>query len=337
MKEAMFYSTDPSGEVQCSLCHQSCKIKEGRKGLCGVRENRGGKLYTLVYGNLIAENIDPVEKKPLFHFLPGSTTYSIGTVGCNFLCKHCQNADISQYPQKEGGRMLGTTRTPRQVVDGAKNTGCSAIAYTYTEPTIFYEFAYDTCRVAQNEGLRNIFVSNGYMGGEAADQIIPHLDGINVDLKSFNDKTYRTVCGARLKPVLENIRRMKEQGVWVEVTTLIIPGVNDDEGEFRDIARFIADVSAEIPWHVSQFFPAYKMQAYESTPPETIHKARRIGMEEGLRYVYEGNLRGQGEENTYCPRCQTTLVERSGLRLITNRVTDGKCPDCSAHIEGVWV
>jgi len=336
MKEAMFYTTGPSDEVHCALCHHTCKIKERKRGLCGVRQNEGGKLYTLVYGNLIAENIDPVEKKPLFHFLPGSKTFSIGTVGCNFFCKHCQNADISQYPQKHHGEIPGNARTPDQVVDVAESKRCRSIAYTYTEPTIFYEFAYDTGRTAHDDALRNIFVSNGYMAAEPARQIAPYLDAINIDLKSFSDQTYRSICGARLQPVLDNIQLMKDLGVWVEVTTLIIPTVNDSASELREIARFIKGVDVEIPWHVSQFFPAYKMDGYGPTPPETIHTARQIGADEGLHYIYEGNLHGQGEEHTYCPHCKAVLIERSGHVLVQNRLREGRCPDCSTPVAGVW-
>lgn len=336
MKEAMFYTELSDNEVQCNLCRQACKIKEGRRGLCGVRQNDEGKLYTLVYGNLVAEHIDPVEKKPLYHFLPGSKTFSIGTVGCNFFCKHCQNADISQYPQTYDGRILGEKRTAKQVVEAAKRSGCHSIAYTYTEPTIFYEFAYDTSRAAREEGLRNVFVSNGYMGTEAARRIAPFLDAINIDLKCFDDHTYRKICGARLKPVLENIELMKELGVWVEITTLVIPTVNDAEDELRDIARFIKDVGKDVPWHVSQFFPTHKMKDKAVTPTDTIHTARRIGLAEGLHFVYEGNLGGQGEENTYCYQCEALAIERSGHRLIKNRLIENRCPDCSTPMDGIW-
>jgi pyruvate formate lyase activating enzyme len=218
MNEAMLYGELAGNEVGCNLCNHRCKIKEGRRGICGVRENRGGKLYSLVYGKIIAEHIDPIEKKPLFNFLPGSMAFSIGTVGCNFRCKHCQNFDISQYPHEHGGGIIGHDRTPDQIVTAAKAAGCETIAYTYNEPTIFYEFAYDTAVLAQKEGIKNVFVSNGYMSSEAARQIAPYLDAINIDLKAFTDKFYKDVCGARLNPVLETILLMKELDVWVEVT-----------------------------------------------------------------------------------------------------------------------
>ena len=206
MKEAMFYTSLPEGEIRCTLCNHRCKIKEGKRGICGVRENQGGKLYSLVYGKIVAEHIDPIEKKPLFNFLPGSRAFSIGTVGCNFQCKHCQNFHISQYPHGHRGEVIGQDRTPEEIVAAAKAAGCETIAYTYTEPTIFYEFAYDTALLAQKEGIRNVFISNGYMSGEAVRHIAPYLDAINIDLKAYNDRSYKDLCGARLKPVLKTIQ-----------------------------------------------------------------------------------------------------------------------------------
>ena len=333
--EAMFYESMEKNGVRCNLCHHQCKIKESKRGICGVRENRGGKLYSLVYGKIIAEHVDPIEKKPLFNFLPGSKAFSIGTVGCNFHCKHCQNFDISQYPHNHGREIVGQDRTPEQIVASAKVAGCETIAYTYTEPTIFYEFAYDTALLARQEGIKTIFVSNGYMSNEAAYKIAPYLDAINIDLKAFTDMFYRDVCGARLNPVLETIRLMKELNVWVEVTTLIIPGLNDGEQELRDIARFVKSVGAEIPWHVSQFYPIYKLADLPRTPVSTLRRARKIGMEEGLRYVYEGNVPGEGGENTYCYSCGSMLIKRYGLTLLENHLEDGKCPECQTKIDGV--
>ncbi len=335
MKEAMFYDPLAEGELRCNLCHHRCKIKEGKRGICGVRENRDGKFYSRVYGKIVAEHIDPIEKKPLFHFLPGSRAFSIGTVGCNFHCKHCQNFDISQYPHEHRGEIIGQDRTPEEIVMAAKASGCETIAYTYNEPTIFYEFAYDTALLAQKEGIKNVFVSNGYMSSEAAREIAPYLDAINIDLKTFNDKSYKAVCGARLKPVLKTIQLMKELGIWVEVTTLIIPGINDGEDELRKIARFVKGVGPEVPWHVTQFYPAYRFLDKPPTPVATLRRAREIGTEEGLRYVYEGNVPGEGGENTYCYACGAILIERYGLTLRRNRLQNGKCPECGTSIDGV--
>jgi pyruvate formate lyase activating enzyme len=335
MKEAMFYEAMTENRVRCNLCYHRCKVKERKRGICGVRENRGGKLYSLVYGKIIAEHIDPIEKKPLFNFLPGSMAFSIGTVGCNFRCKHCQNSDISQYPHEHGGEIIGQKRTPDQIVTAAKAAGCETIAYTYTEPTIFYEFAYDTAVLARKEEIKNVFVSNGHISAEAARQIAPYLDAINVDLKAFTDKFYKEVCGARLNPVLETIRLMKAFDVWVEVTTLIIPGLNDGEQELRDIARFVKGVGQEIPWHVSRFYPAYQLLDRPLTPADTLRRAREIGMDEGLRYVYEGNVPGAGSGNTHCYACGALLIERYGPTLIQNRLRNGKCPGCGARIDGL--
>jgi pyruvate formate lyase activating enzyme len=335
MKEAMFCTSLAEGAVRCNLCNHRCKIKEGKRGICGVRENRGGRLYSAVYGKIVAEHIDPIEKKPLFHFLPGSRAFSIGTVGCNFHCKHCQNFDISQHPQEHKGEIIGQDRTPEEIVMAAKASGCETIAYTYNEPTIFYEFAYDTALLAHKEGIKNVFVSNGYMSSDAERHIAPYLDAINVDVKAFSDRSYKEVCGARLNPVLKTIQLMKELGIWVEVTTLIIPGINDGEDELRNIARFVEGVGCEVPWHVSQFYPAYKLMDRSLTPVATLRRAREIGIEEGLRYVYEGNVPGEGGENTHCYACGAILIERYGLTLTRNRLQDGKCPECGASIDGV--
>jgi pyruvate formate lyase activating enzyme len=335
MKEAMFYEAMSENRVRCNLCSHCCKIDEGKRGICGVREDRNGALYSLVYGKIIAEHVDAIEKKPLFHFLPGSRALSIGTVGCNFHCKHCQNSDISQYPHEHRGEIIGQHRTPAQIVASAKAAGCETIAYTYTEPTIFYELAHDTAVLAQKERIKNVFVSNGYMSPEAAREIGPYLDGINVDIKSFTNNFYKEICGARLKPVLETVQLMKELGVWVEITTLIIPGLNDGDQELRDIARFLKDIGPDIPWHVTQFYPTYKLLDRPWTPVATLRRARDIGMEEGLHYVYVGNVPGEGGENTHCYACRALLIERNGLKLMGNRLQDGKCPECGTGIDGV--
>lgn len=335
MHEAMFYQAGKDGEVNCGLCSHYCRIKEGKRGLCGVRENHGGKLYSLVYGRLVAEHVDPIEKKPLFQFLPGSRSYSISTVGCNFKCLHCQNYDISQYPHLHEGSIGGKERTPVSVVDDAIQTGCASISYTYVEPTIFYEFAHACAKLAHERQLKNVFVSNGYMTPEVTHHLSSVLDAINIDIKAFTDDFYRKVCKARLQPVLDNVRLMHELGVWVEVTTLLIPGLNDSPEELREIAKFIKDVDPGIPWHVSAFHPTYKMLDRNSTPVETLNIARKIGLEEGLHYVYEGNIPGRGGENTYCPSCGKELISRYGFSIRENRISDGCCSDCGRKIEGI--
>ncbi|MDZ7641390.1 MAG: AmmeMemoRadiSam system radical SAM enzyme [Desulfurivibrio sp.] len=336
MREAMFYQPEKDATVQCRLCSHFCRIKEGRRGLCGVRENRGGKLYSLVYGRLIAENHDPIEKKPLFHFLPGSHSYSIATVGCNFKCQHCQNFQISQYPHLYRGEIAGRQRTPEEVVDAAERTGCQSISYTYVEPTIFYEFAYDCSVLAQARGIKNVWVSNGYMTEEVVRHLATVLDGINVDLKAFTDDFYRRVCKAHLQPVLDNIRLLHELGVWLEVTTLIIPGLNDSADELQKIAGFIKDIDPGIPWHVTAFSPTHEMLDRPPTPVSSLRQARDIGLAAGLRFVYEGNIPGEGGENTYCPACNKLLVKRHGFSIGDNHLAAGTCPACQEKIQGVW-
>ncbi|ADH85929.1 AmmeMemoRadiSam system radical SAM enzyme [Desulfurivibrio alkaliphilus] len=336
MREAMFYQLEKEGILNCHLCNHNCRIKDGRRGLCGVRENRGGKLYSLVYGRLVAENFDPIEKKPLFHFLPGSRSYSISTVGCNFRCRHCQNYEISQYPHRHHGEIAGQERTAAEVVEAAAASGCQSVSYTYVEPTIFYEFAYDCAVLANQRGIKNVFVSNGYMGQEVGRHLAGVLDGINIDLKSFDDRFYRQVCQARLQPVLDNIRRLHELGVWVEVTTLLIPGLNDSDEELRDIANFIKETDPGIPWHVTAFYPTHEMLDRPPTPAATLRRAREIGLKNGLRFVYEGNIPGSGGENTYCPACQKLLIERHGFSIRANHLAAGTCPACGEKISGVW-
>jgi len=336
MHEALFYQrTGPDGVI-CGLCHHRCPIAAGKRGRCGVRENRDGQLVSLVYGRLVSQHIDPIEKKPLFHFLPGSRSLSIATVGCNFQCLHCQNYQISQYPYLHDGEITGTVCSPQFVVDEAVRSDCASISYTYVEPTIFYEFAYDCARLAREQGIKNVFVSNGYMTPEATRQIAPFLDGINIDLKAFSEGFYQKVCKARLEPVLENIRLLHELGVWVEVTTLIIPGLNDSEDELRSIARFLKGVSTDMPWHVSGFHPTYKMLDRPATPVSTLLKAREIGLAEGLRFVYMGNVVGSGGEDTRCPGCGALLIHRLGFSSQPVAMAAGHCGTCSLPIAGVW-
>jgi len=335
MKEAMFYEKTEEKKVRCFLCAHHCLIKDGKRGICYVRKNIDGTLYTLVYGRVVSMNVDPIEKKPLFHFLPESTSFSIATVGCNFHCAHCQNYGIAQYPKEHGGDIPGESVTPEAIVEAAMKYKCKSISYTYTEPTIFFEFAYDCARLAHEKGIKNVFVSNGYTSPEATKVIAPYLDGNNIDLKG-NDDFYKKICGARLGPVRETIRLMKELGVWVEVTTLIIPDYNDSEDDLREIAEFIKSVDPFIPWHVTQFYPTYKLTDKPRTPIKTLRKAREIGFETGLKYVYEGNVPGEGGENTYCPDCKGLLIKRFGFSIIESKIKDGRCSECGGEIKGVW-
>jgi len=322
--------------VECYLCGHNCRIKKGKRGLCLVRENRDGVLYSLNYGKLISRNIDPIEKKPLFHLLPGSLSYSIATVGCNFRCKHCQNYDISQYPRLHSGAIIGNDATPEEIVTSALEYGCQSISYTYIEPTIFFEFAYECAQLAHEKEIKNVFVSNGYTSPEATRKIAPLLDGNNIDLKAFTDKFYREVCGAKLGPVLDTITLMKELGVWVEVTTLVIPGWNDSDSELQEIARFIKGVDPEMPWHVTRFHPTFKMTDRGATPVSTLHRARQIGLAEGLKYVFVGNIPGEDGENTICPQCGETVLERMGFTMVSQNLAGGKCGNCGQAIAGVF-
>jgi pyruvate formate lyase activating enzyme len=317
MKEAMFYEKLDDNLVNCNLCSHRCrKIADSKRGVCGVRENRDGTLYSLVYGKAVARSVDPIEKKPLFQFLPGSRAYSIATVGCNFRCDNCQNYDISQLP-KVRGTIVGEDVQPEEIVLAAKLSKCESIAYTYSEPTIFFEYALDIAKHAQKEGVKNVFVTNGYITPEALREISPYLDAANIDLKSFSDEFYRKNCGARLEPVLDSIRLYKSLGVWIELTTLIIPTLNDSEEELRKIAEFI------------------KLIDQPRTPVTTLRRARQIGLEAGLRYVYEGNVPGENGENTYCHKCHKMLIHRLGYRIIENKIKNSACPYCGAEIDGV--
>ncbi|MBD3387717.1 MAG: AmmeMemoRadiSam system radical SAM enzyme [Candidatus Altiarchaeales archaeon] len=335
MKEAMLYE-GLDGSVRCGLCPHRCTIADGGRGLCGVRENRGGTLYSLVYGKPVAAHADPIEKKPLFHFMPGTRAYSISTVGCNLSCEHCQNHEISQSP-REGRNVLGGEKTAEEVVSDAAGSGCASIAYTYTEPTVYMEYAVEIAEKAVAEGLKNVFVSNGYMTAEAREAIIPYLHADNIDLKSFSDRFYRELCGGSLEPVLETLKAMVKAGVWVEVTTLIIPGQNDGADELRQIADFISgELGGFVPWHVSRFHPDYKMIGTPPTGVDILERAVAIGRDSGLKYVYAGNLPHGDYENTYCPGCGELVVERVGFNVVSNKLGEGICPSCKAELEGVW-
>ncbi|MFQ5353566.1 MAG: AmmeMemoRadiSam system radical SAM enzyme [Thermodesulfobacteriota bacterium] len=335
MREASLYTKREDKSVDCGLCAFLCHIKEGKRGICGVRENSGGVLNTLVYGSLIAENIDPVEKKPLFHFLPSTTTYSIATVGCNFRCLHCQNYDISQRA-REFKKIPGRAATPGDVAQAAVDAGCRSLSYTYTEPTIFFEFARDTAVMAKERGLKNIFVTNGFMTAECLDELDGVLDAANVDIKAFTEGFYKKVCGARLAPVLDNIVKMRSLGMWVEVTTLIIPGLNNSKEELRDIARWIYKTDKSMPWHISAFYPTYKLMDAPPTSAEDLIRARDIGLGEGLRYVYTGNIPGLEGESTYCYKCGRIIIKRRGYSIGEVSLQGSTCPHCHAVIDGVW-
>ncbi len=333
-REAALWEKLDDQKVHCFLCAHECRIARSRFGICGVRQNVDGVLHTASYARLVAAHVDPIEKKPLYHFLPGSLSYSIAAAGCNFKCGFCQNWQISQTPSGRRGIASGSTVMPEEIVQDAKNNGCSSISYTYTEPTIFFEYAFDTAAAARAAGLANVFVTNGYMTRQALETIKPYLDAANVDLKSFDDASYRKNCQAKLQPVLDTIAAMEELGIWLEVTTLVIPGENDSDEELTRIAGFLAAIDKDIPWHISRFHPDYRFLDHAATPVETLRRAREIGRRQGLRYVYLGNV--LDESNTYCPECGELAVERRYMGLKRSYLENGNCPSCGAAIRGHW-
>jgi pyruvate formate lyase activating enzyme len=335
MKEAVLYEKLDNKSVHCYLCNHHCRIAEQKFGFCGVRQNMDGILYTHVYGKVIAAHIDPIEKKPLYHFLPGSTSFSIATIGCNFRCGFCQNWEISQAKLKDIEAKEEKLFLPEDIVKSALKNDCKSISYTYTEPTIFFEYAYDTAKLAKENNVYNVFVTNGYMTEEAIRMIKPYLDSANVDLKFFRDDSYRKICSASLKPVLESIELMHKLGIWVEVTTLVIPGQNDSEEELKTIAEFIAKIDKHMPWHISRFFPQYKFTEDKPTSEGILRKAQDLGAKAGLKYIYVGNVYGWGND-TYCYNCRKLLIKREGFFVEENKVKDGKCSYCQEPIAGVF-
>jgi pyruvate formate lyase activating enzyme len=355
LHEARFYERLPANEALCTLCPHRCRVRDGGRGACGVRFNERGTLRTLVYERTVSRQVDPVEKKPLFHFFPGTRTYSMATVGCNLRCAFCQNWALAQWPKEMlpkniflangsterrpldtlAGAIPGEKVTPQEIVELAIATGCRSIAYTYTEPTTFYELAYDTALLARERGLKNVLVTNGFISEAPLREFARVLDAANVDLKFFSEESYRKVSRARLEPVLNAIRLYRELGVWVEVTTLVIPGVNDSDEELGAIAKFLRSLGADVPWHVSRFYPAYRMLDRAPTPPDTLRRAAELGRAAGLRHVYEGNVPGGRGEDTRCSQCSAVLVERRGFTVRENRIERECCPDCGTRVDGV--
>ena len=318
--------------VQCQLCAHFCIIEQGRRGLCGVRENRDGKLATLVRDSVAALNLDPVEKKPLFHFLPGTTTLSLGTPGCNLACAFCQNASLSQ-PPRETGVIQGERIPPKDLVRSALRLGAASMAYTYSEPTVFYELLRETAKLALDAGLQNIIVSNGFQSPTCLDSLDGLIQAANIDLKAFTDGFYRDICAARLTPVLKNLIHIRRLDWHLEVTTLVIPDLNDSERELTDIARFLVrELDPDTPWHVSRFHGCHRMADHPSTPLDTLKRAYDIGRAEGLHHVFVGNVPGSDLENTFCPGCGHVVIERHGFAIRRTRLTNGACNSCGATI-----
>ncbi len=326
-----YQKTEGKEKITCLLCRHYCQLKEGQTGICGVNKNVDGELKTLVYGHPVALNVDPVEKKPLYHLLPGSKALSFGTVGCNFKCPFCQNWNISQETHVNEEIEV----SPRQMVDLALEHGCRSIAYTYNEPTIFYPYAKDIGVIAREKGLKNIFVSNGFESPEIIKDMPSWLDAANIDLKSWDDAYYKKVLKGGLEEVKDTLRMMVAEGIWVEVTTLLIVGENDSDKDLEEMAAFIAnELGRHVPWHLSAFHPDYKMKDHEFTGIETLKRAEKIGKKAGLHYVYLGNVPVHGD--TYCPECGELLIDRTGYTVTVNNLKEGHCPKCDRKIEGVW-
>lgn len=335
VKQAEWEKQDCLG-VQCELCPFRCFLPEGSRGICRVRMNVGGKLKTLVYGQPVSVHIDPIEKKPVYHMLPGSRIFSIATVGCNLKCSFCQNWEISQtYPEQAAKHVR--IMTPQEVVDAAIASNCDAIAYTYSEPIVFYEYVLDIAKLAKKKGLRNVMVSAGYINKEPLRELAPYFDVIKIDLKGFNEQFYREVVGGELKYVLDTLKELHNLGVLTEIVNLVVPSLNDDMEEIALMSRWIYDnMGPDTPLFFSRFTPRYKLGNLPATPVETTEKARKIAMGAGLRYVYTGNMPGHPGGNTYCPACGKALIRRYGYAILENNIKGGKCFSCGQKIPGIW-
>ena len=336
MRKALLWKTLSGQAVACGLCAHYCRIDEGERGKCGVRQNLGGELYTLVYDKVAAINLDPVEKKPLYHFLAGSKTFSLGAMGCNFSCAFCQNSQLAQSPS-QGLPVQGQKVTPEILVQSALQSGAASLSYTYSEPTVFFELMRDTALLAKEKGLKNILVSNGFQSPQCLSELSGLIDAANIDLKAFSENFYKEICGARLAPVLENLKTIRELGWWLEVTTLVIPELNDSQSELSDLAQFIArELGSGTPWHISRFFPQYRMLDRPPTPLERLEVAAQAGRAAGLKYVYQGNLPGGEHGDTVCPQCGLVLVKRRGFTVLENKLASGACSQCGHAVPGVW-
>lgn len=336
---ASYWEKMPGNKVQCKNCPHQCILSEGQRGICGVRENRDGKLYTHAYGNPCAVHLDPIEKKPLYHFLPGTIAFSIATAGCNLHCKYCQNYTISQAsPENTSNYELPPQDLINNILYYRKKYDIQTIAYTYTEPTIFIEYMIDSAKLAHKNGIKNIYHSNGYIKKKSLDGLIPHLDGANVDLKFFSDESYWEVSGGKLKPVLETLKNLNGGGVWLEITYLVVPSINDGRDEITEMIKWVLDnIGVDVPVHFCRFFPTYKLENLPRTPLKTVEDARDIALEMGLHYSYVGNVPiNHPGSNTYCPGCGKLLIKRRGFSVIENKIKENKCPSCGMNIAGVW-
>jgi pyruvate formate lyase activating enzyme len=334
LKLAMFQEETPRG-IMCRICPNECVLKEGEISKCNNRRVRNSKLFTMAFGNPCSVNIDPVEKKPLYHFFPGSRAYSIATAGCNLVCLNCQNWSISQTsPDKTRNYEL----VPEMVVSEATRSSCRSIAYTYSEPVTFYEYTFETATLARKAGIKNILKSNGYINPEPLKKLCSVIDAANIDLKSFNDSTYLRLSGGKLQPVLDSLKIFKEMGVWLEITNLIVPTWTDNMDEIGKMCKWLSDNGfKDTPLHFSRFYPTYKLEQLPPTPVEVLRSAARIADGEGLKYIYIGNIPGNEMADTRCPSCGTTVVIRQGYRIVSNSITEGKCNKCGKEVKGIWI
>lgn len=335
LKEALFYEKSENKLVQCKLCPRQCAIPDGKRGFCQVRENQDGILYTMVYAKPVTLTLDdPIEKKPLFHFFPSTLTFSVATAGCNLRCKFCQNWEISQRRPEELDYVY---LEPQDLVKKVKASGRPTIAYTYSEPAIFYEYMLETAKLAKKEGIKNIMHSSGYINEVPLRQLAKYLDAANIDLKAFTDDYYIKMSEATLEPVLRSLKILREEGVHLEITTLILPGYNDDEDSMIKMCLWIKEnLGPDTPLHISRFFPMYKMVSLNPTPVATLERLRQVAVDCGLKYVYIGNVAGHAAENTCCPKCKRTLIERRGYFILENNIINGRCKFCQEEIAGIW-
>lgn len=335
LKEASFYHQLDGGKVACDLCPNRCVLDEGQRGLCKVRQNIGGKLYSLVYGKPVTINVDPIEKKPLYHFLPGSRAYSLATAGCNLECKYCQNWDISQRSPED---LKSMPMTAEEVINEALKSNSQVIAFTYNEPTVWYEYMYDIAKLAKQKGLKTVMISSGYINEEPLKNLLPYLDAVKVDLKSFNSEVYRDLIRGKLEPVLDTIKTIKKEGKWLELLHLTIPGYTDDIEEIKKMCQWVKDnVGSEVPFHLTRFWPKYKLMNVPPTSEDTLKRARRVCLDAGLKYVYTGNIDDEEGSATYCPNNKKAVIKRNGFFIAENMIDkDGKAKGCPDIIPGVW-
>ena len=332
--EARFWEKLADRKVKCVLCPRECEVADVERGYCGVRENLGGDYQTLVYGTLCSANIDPIEKKPLFHYLPGTTAFSIATAGCNIECKFCQNWQISQFRPEQ---VDSVEVPPERLTASCRARGCPTIAYTYSEPVIFYEYMYDTAALARTQGIGSVMISNGYIQEKPLRELCRHLTGVKIDFKAFSEKFYAESCAGELKPVLKTLEILKDIGIWFELVVLVIPTLNDSPDETKQMSKWVLKhLGPDVPMHFTRFHPTYRMTNLPRTPVSTLARCRDIALDEGVHYVYAGNVPMHPGENTYCHHCRTELIRRVGFRVASNRIDRGRCPECSTSIPGVW-